>query len=150
MPVLVDTNILLRLLQPQHPHARIAEEALDELRRRDEVLNVTSQNLVEFWAVITRPIHENGLGFTTTQAIAELQALKRFFALLPEVPLHEQWERLVGTHSVSGKNTHDARLVAAMIVHGVNAILTFNVQDFTRYPISVFDPMSFRERETGS
>jgi hypothetical protein len=32
------------------------------------VLNLTAQNLVEFWAAITRPVDENGLGFTTEQA----------------------------------------------------------------------------------
>ena len=44
-------------------------------------------------------------------------------------------------YRVAGKNTHDARLVAAMVVHGVSSILTFNIQDFTRYAeITIFDP----------
>ena len=140
MAVLVDTNILLRLLQPKHPHAAKAEQAVETLRRRGEPLNLAAQNLVEFWAVITRPANENGLGFTTAQAIAEIRAIERLFVLLPEVPLQKEWERLVTTHNVSGKNAHDARLVAAMMVHGVNAVLTFNTQDFVRYPISVLDP----------
>lgn len=144
MAVLVDTNILLRLLQPQHPHSGIAENAVEVLRRGSEALNVAAQNLVEFWAVTTRPVHENGLGFTATQAIAEIRAIERLFVLLPEVPLQKEWERLVTTHNVSGKNTHDARLVAAMIVHGVSAILTFNAQDFVRYPISVLHPQDVR------
>lgn len=36
-------------------------------------------------------------------------------------------------HNVSGVQVHDARLVAAMRVHGVSRILTFNDKDFTRY-----------------
>lgn len=36
-------------------------------------------------------------------------------------------------HGVSGKNTHDARIVAAMNVHGVVNLLTFNRDDFKRY-----------------
>jgi hypothetical protein len=45
---------------------------------------------------------------------------------------------------ISGKNAHDARLVAAMIVHGVSSILTFNAKDFTRYAeIVVVDPRTF-------
>ena len=83
------------------------------------MLNITAQNLVEFWAAITRPVDENGLGFTTEQATVEMEALKRLFVLLPEVPVLQEWERLVGTYRVSGKNTHDARLVAAMILHRV-------------------------------
>jgi predicted nucleic acid-binding protein len=53
----------------------------------------------------------------------------------------DEWERLVKVHRVSGKNTHDARLVAVMKVHGIASILTFNVQDFTRYEgIAVVNP----------
>jgi len=34
---------------------------------------------------------------------------------------------------VSGVQVHDARLAAAMRVHGVKRILTFNDRDFARY-----------------
>jgi hypothetical protein len=38
-------------------------------------------------------------------------------------------------------NAHDARLVAAMIVHGVTHLLTFNGADFARYSgIRITDP----------
>lgn len=88
-----------------------------------------------------RDLGENGLGFTTKQLTAEVNALKRLFVLLPEAPLLEEWGRLVAAYRVADKNTHDARLVAAMIVHGVSNILTFNIQDFTRYTeITVLDP----------
>ena len=93
MAVLTDTNIFLRLLQPHHPHCRIAGHALDFLRAREEVLNITSQNLVELWAAATRPFAENGLGLTVEQATKELEQIKRFWGLLPDVPLYEEWER---------------------------------------------------------
>jgi predicted nucleic acid-binding protein len=141
MAVLVDTNILLRISQPDTTHATIAERALDALRIRNEELRITSQNLVEFWAVATRSLTENGLGFTVEQAMAQMLALKQLFILLPEAPLQSEWERLVTSYRVAGKNSHDARLVAAMMVHGTRSILTFNVQDFTRYAeITVLDP----------
>jgi predicted nucleic acid-binding protein len=141
MAVLVDTNVLLRISQPDTAHATIAERALDALRIRNEELRITSQNLVEFWAVATRPMTENGLGFTVEQAKGQMLALKQLFILLPEAPLQSEWERLVTTYRVSGKNCHDARLVAAMMVHGTMSILTFNVQDFVRYAdITVLDP----------
>jgi predicted nucleic acid-binding protein len=133
MPVLVDTNILIRLAQPHHPSAPAAARALRALRTANESLHITQQNLVEFWAVTTRPVTANGLGYTTEQAATEVGTLKRLFDLLPELPLHDEWERLVTHYSVSGKNVHDARLVAAMLVHGVGSVLTFNAQDFARY-----------------
>ena len=133
MAVLVDTNILLRLAQPHHPSAPVAARALRTLREANETLHITQQIIVDFWAVATRPIAANGLGYTTEQAAAEIQALKQLFTLLPELPLQEEWERLVSNYRVAGKNTHDARLVAAMTVHGVESILTFNAPDFLRY-----------------
>jgi predicted nucleic acid-binding protein len=51
---------------------------------------------------------------------------------------------LVGTHLVSGKQAHDAHLVAVMLVYAVTDILTFNIADFRRYPgITVLDPAQF-------
>jgi predicted nucleic acid-binding protein len=95
--------------------------------------------------VTTRPIDANGLRFTTQQAAEEMAALKRLFLLLPEVPLQDAWERLVTGNRVSGKNAHDARLVAAMVVHGIESILTFNTQDFIRYKeIRVLDVTAIR------
>jgi predicted nucleic acid-binding protein len=66
-------------------------------------------------------------------ATRELTALKRLFSLLPEVSVFAEWERLVAAYRVSGKSTHDARLVAPMKAHGIGRILTFNVQDFARF-----------------
>jgi len=143
MAVLLDTNISLRLAQPHHPSAPVAARALRSLRANNEMLHIAQQNIVEFWAVATRPIAANGLGYSTEQATAEVDALKRLFVLLPELPLQDTWERLVADYRVSGKNAHDARLVAAMVVHGIESILTFNTQDFLRYgEIRVLDVMA--------
>ena len=143
MAILLDTNILLRISQPHSAHAPIAERALNALRLRNETLHIASQNLFEFWAVATRPVIENGLGFTIERAMGQVQALKRLFPLLPETPLQSEWERLVVTYAVSGKNCHDARPVAAMMVSGTRSILTFNVQDFARFTgITVLDPLT--------
>lgn len=71
---------------------------------------------------------------TIEMVMKELAVLKDLFPLLPESnTLFEEWERLVITYGVSGKTTHDARLVAVMKLNGIGKILTFNVQDFTRY-----------------
>ena len=73
---------------------------------------------------------------------AELARLKSMFVLLPETPaIYPVWETLVTQHRVSGKPAHDARLVAAMLVHGLTAVLTFDKSGFTRYPgIEVVHP----------
>jgi predicted nucleic acid-binding protein len=144
MPVLIDTNILLRTLQPANSHCAMAQRAIDILRSRRETLWVCAQNIVEFWAVVTRPLQENGLGFSIGRALQEVAAIKRHFPVLPETPLLPAWESLVSSHHAIGRSVHDARLVAAMIQHRLDSILTFNTQDFMRHPqIKILDPQTF-------
>jgi len=100
MPVLIDTNILLRTLQPANSHCAMAQRAIDILRSRRETLWVCAQNIVEFWAVVTRPLQENGLGFSIGRALQEVAAIKRHFPVLPETPLLPAWESLVSSHQV--------------------------------------------------
>jgi predicted nucleic acid-binding protein len=142
MNVLLDTNILGRMIEVRHAQHRIAHDAADALGRRGDAPCLVPQVLYELWAVATRPTAANGLGFTPNQAAAELARLQGIFPLLPDTPdIFPEWQRLVVVHQVSGKPAHDARLVAAMAVHGVTHILTFNTQDFARYPgIAALDP----------
>ncbi|HMV47173.1 MAG TPA: hypothetical protein PLD20_25900 [Blastocatellia bacterium] len=71
---------------------------------------------------------------TTAQAQTELMKIKSLFRFLPDVAaIYTEWEKLVAQHSVSGKNRHDARLAAAMKVHGLTHLLTFNSNDFKRF-----------------
>ena len=71
MPVLVDSNVLLRSLHPGHPHYAAAERAVATLRLRNEILCIAPQILIELWAVATRPCDDNGLGLPTDQVAAE-------------------------------------------------------------------------------
>lgn len=48
---LVDTNILLRLVQPDSPEYETVRQCTDRLWERDAELFYASQNLAEFWNV---------------------------------------------------------------------------------------------------
>jgi predicted nucleic acid-binding protein len=63
MSVLVDTNILLRRIQPDHEHHTLAIDSVARLLATGEQVYFTLQNISEFWNVMTRPIAVNGLGF---------------------------------------------------------------------------------------
>ena len=142
MATLVDTNILLRVLNPNDPQYDAAANALAKLKIRNETLCIVPQNLIEFWAVATRPLDKNGLGMTTAEAESEITSIRQFFRLLPyTTEVLEAWQRLVVRHGVLGKQSHDAHLAAIMQVHAVTDILTFNVDDFSRFPeIKAVDP----------
>ena len=134
MSFAVDTNVLLRCIDDGHVAQLVAINALFALRDRGEALSIFSQNLIEFWAVATRPVSSNGLGLSIADAEIEVINLKTLFALLPDTPeIFSAWEKIVLQYQVSGKQAHDARLVAAMNVHNVTHLLTFNTADFKRF-----------------
>ena len=140
--MLVDTNLLVRTLQPNHALYGLAERALRLLPEQGFEIHVVPQNLVELWTFATRPLGENGLGMTSEEASVELQRIKRVFLFLPETQdVYPPWERLVRQHQVMGKPSHDARLVAAMMVHNIRTIVTFDKTGFPRFPgIRVIHP----------
>jgi hypothetical protein len=72
MRVLVDTNILLRSAQPNHPLCPQAAGAVSKLIRRKDAVFFCSQNIAEFWNVATRPAGLNGLGLSPEETLQEV------------------------------------------------------------------------------
>jgi len=133
--LLIDTSALLRTLQVRHTQYETVARALETLPRRGYDLHLVPQNLFELWVVATRPVAQNGLGLSVPKATSELMRRKSMFTLLPDTPaIYPVWENLVIRYHVSGKPAHDARLVAAMRVHGLTSILTFDRPDFPATP----------------
>jgi predicted nucleic acid-binding protein len=128
-------------VQPSHPSHALAVESVARLLAAGEPVHFALQNIAEFWNVATRPVEYNGLGFSATVTLAEVGKIEEALVLLPDMPaLYPEWKGLVVRHGVTGVKVHDARLVAAMTVHGVRRLLTFNAGDFTRYGIEVVQP----------
>jgi predicted nucleic acid-binding protein len=133
-PYLVDSNILLRWIKPDHSDYPAIVSAIEDILQRQGVLCYTSQNLAEFWNTSTRPVDRNGYGLSPGETDRRAKFFEDRLRLLPDsLAVHEEWRKLLVTHSVSGVQVHDARLVAAMRVHGLKRILTFNDKDFARY-----------------
>ena len=151
MNVLLDTNILARMAQPGTPPYQVAVDAVNALQLRGDVLCLVPQVLYEFWVVATRPVAAIGLGLTAAQADAEVT---RVLGLVPlffpdTAGIFPEWRKLVVSHRVLGRSAHDARLVAAMAVHGLTRLLTFNTADFARFPgITAIDPASLATSQT--
>jgi predicted nucleic acid-binding protein len=131
---LVDSNVLLRWVKPDHSDYPIIVSATDFVLQHDGVLCYTSQNVAEFWNACTRPESRNGYGLSPRDADRRARFFEEKLRLLSDsLAVHEEWRKILVTHNVSGVQVHDARLVAAMRVHGVARILTFNDKDFSRY-----------------
>lgn len=139
---LIDTNLLLRLSDQTSPDRALTEQAITKLKLRGDVPCITTQNLIEFWPVVTCPRNVNGFDWTTQQAEAEIKLLLNKFPLLPDPSdVLTHWLMLVAQHDIKGRRTHDARLVAVMLAHGVTHLLTFNTGDFASFTkISLVHP----------
>ncbi len=95
---------------------------------------IRPRNVAEFWNACTRPVDRNGYGLSPQDTDHRAKFFEEKLRLLPDsLAVHEEWRKLLVTHGVSGVQVHDARLVAAMRVHAVKRILTFNDKDFARY-----------------
>jgi len=143
MSYAIDTNILARSIEESHPMHQIASEAVATLVSSDKVVCVLPQILYEFWVIATRPREQNGLGMSAAEAQSQCAEFERIFTMMPDVPsIYAEWKSLVSQHEVIGKKAHDARIVAAMKVHNVSHLLTFNSDDFKRFRgiITVTEP----------
>jgi predicted nucleic acid-binding protein len=132
--VLVDTNVLIFSIQQGHPSAEASLRAIKLLLAADEPVCVLLQNIAEFWNVCTRPADKNGLGLTPQETETRLNRLDSILTVLHDTSLvYSQWRKLIVQHEVKGIQVHDARIAAAMQVHGVARLLTCNPRDFARY-----------------
>lgn len=128
---LLDTNVVLRFCNPSDVQYSLATDAVACLFSQGDECFLTAQVLVELWVVATRPVEVNGLGWTVEQTRNTVDQLLNRFPLLEESSqIFPSWLDLVTVNRVMGKRTHDARIVAVMLAHGVTHLLTFNPNDF--------------------
>ncbi len=135
MNILLDSNVLLRWNIRTAPQSQLVIRAVNLLLASGASPCYTSQNLGEFWNVVTRPLDRNGFGLTPAEADGRARVIEDQIPMLPDDPaVHLVWRRLLVDHAISGVQVHDARIAAAMQVHGVKRILTLNTRDFARFP----------------
>jgi predicted nucleic acid-binding protein len=135
MRYLLDTGILLRVVNRQAAMHDQIRQAVRALKSSGHITLSCFQNRSEFWNVCTRPTTaRGGFGLTVEEARRRLRVVERITALLPDVPeAYDRWKDLLEAHAVQGVQVHDAKLVALMMCHGVAHLLTLNASDFVRY-----------------
>ena len=128
---LLDTNVVLRFANTLDPQHSLVVRAIRNLLAQDNECFITAQVLIEFWVVTTRPTSVNGFGWNVEQAIVSVAQLRTLFPLLEDRPeIFPIWLELVTTNKIKGKRSHDIRLIAIMLSHNVDHLLTFNPSDF--------------------
>ncbi|HAS51129.1 MAG TPA: PIN domain nuclease [Gammaproteobacteria bacterium] len=138
--ILLDTNIVLRLIDRNDKAHSLCLHTVEALFLKNKQICLVPQVLIELWVVATRPVAQNGLGWSPKQTRIEIDHLLHLFELLPDTEqVFQEWLNLV-SQGVSGKRGHDARLAACVITHEVEAIVTLNPSDFNGFGISVIKP----------
>jgi len=130
----VDTNVLLSATD----EARTDHLASSDVFRRATAfgvhLAISGQVIREYLAVATRRIERNGFGLSVSDALHNVGAFRGRTVVLEEVEaVSEELQSLVRQFQVSGSQVHDANVVATMIVHRVDVLVTANRDDFSRY-----------------
>ena len=101
---LLDTNILLRGSDHDSPFHNLAKNAVAKLLEQKHQVCLTSQTIVEFWAVATRPVEVNGLAWSVERTCQEVDQLLNQFPLLEETSqIFGQWLNHVTANQVRGK-----------------------------------------------
>src|SRR5713101_7161949 len=85
-PYLVDSNVLLRWVKPDHSDYPAIVSATDAILRHDGILCYTSQNVAEFWNACTRPVDRNGYGLSPQESDHRARFFEEQLRLLLDRP----------------------------------------------------------------
>jgi len=130
----LDTNVLLAATDEARQEHEQAVSAINDWPASGLVLYTSGQILREYLAVATRPVGQNGLGMAQPDAVANVRALRARLNLLAEdIKVSDRLLELLEAVECAGKQVHDANVVATMLVHGIDTVVTMNVDDFARF-----------------
>jgi predicted nucleic acid-binding protein len=114
-PVFVDTNVLVYATRPSATQHAAALAALTRLEREGSALWVSSRVLREYLAAVTRP-QSTAPGLAMATAIADVRNFRAVFDVAEERPsVLDRLLDLLVAHRSSGRQVHDANVVAAML-----------------------------------
>jgi predicted nucleic acid-binding protein len=135
--VFVDTTILVYATQSTSPlHVR-ARQRIDEIAQAGATLWISRQIVREFVAAATRVAPGlSPLPLADALSLAQV-FLERFQVAEDSAQVLEECLRIVRATGTSGRQVHDANIVATMKVAGISTLLTHNASDFQRFSAEI-------------
>ena len=132
--VMLDTNVILSATDEGRAEHRQALQIFNDWAGRGTALYASGQIMREYLAVATRPADKNGLGLEQADALANVRAFRTRTSLLSEdSKVTDCLPGLLDETRCAGKQVHDANVVATMLVHGIDSLITMNPADFARF-----------------
>jgi predicted nucleic acid-binding protein len=131
---MLDTNILLTATDESRAGHEQALDVINGWPAQGTTLYTSGQIIREYLSVATRPAALNGLGLTVPDALDNARAFRsRMLLLAEDAKVADRLAELLEESKSSGKQVHDANVVATMLVHGVDLVVTLNTGDFARF-----------------
>ena len=131
---MLDTNVLLAATDEGRAEHDEALTIVNDWPGRGVALYTSGQIMREYLAVATRPAERNGLGLALADALANVHAFRGRTSLLAEDgKVADRLLALLDDVACGGKQIHDANVVATMLAHGIDTIVTINTGDFARF-----------------
>ena len=131
--IFVDTNVLVFDTQATAPWHVEANQILTAYHTAGAALWIGRQVLREYLVTVSRPqIFSAPLPMATL--VADVKQFEKLFTIAEDGPaVTMQLLSLLLAVACGGKQIHDANIVATMMAHGVQKVLTHNVADFKRF-----------------
>ena len=129
----IDTNVLVRARFTAAPQHALARERLRAALGGAEPIRISRQVVREYLAVVTRP-QTWSAPLAMSDALRDADWFLSTFDLLEDGPeVTRVLIALCREVAVAGRRVHDANIVATMLAHAEERLLTFDLQDFRRY-----------------
>ncbi len=129
----IDTNVLVYARFVAAPWHERARQSLERAGAGDGVPRISRQVVREYLMAATRP-QSWSAPLPMAEAVLDVERFHESLEILDEGPQVTAWLlTLCREVPVSGKQVHDANIVATMLAHGERRLLTFNATDFRRY-----------------
>jgi predicted nucleic acid-binding protein len=125
--------VLVYVSRPTAPEHTAARTVLGQLQAEGGALWISQQVLREYLSVVTRP-QATAPAIPPKIALADVQRFRASFEVAGDRPtVLDHLLQLLRSHQVTGKQVHDANLVATSLDYGIHRLLTFNTGDFQRF-----------------
>lgn len=130
----MDTNTLLTATDGARPLHRQAIQLFEEADSRGFQLGANSQVMRQGLAVSTRPVQSSGLGLGVAAVAESLGQRLKLASLIGEAEsVAFRLLQIVATCAVASKRVHDAGIVATMMGHNINFLVTHSGADFAQF-----------------
>ncbi len=132
--VFIDSNVLVYANNALSPFCQTARNQLENMFSSFESVWVSRQVFREFAVVVSREmLNANGKVDFQLLATTIHRFEQDFMVAEDSQAVTHQLLQLLESTNTAGKQVHDANIVATMLLHGVDTILTNNVADFNRF-----------------